>query len=304
MNKLSILAVDDDPINLEIILESLHETEFDVRCAQGGREALALLDDQGARFEAVILDRMMPDVDGLEVLAHIKRNPRYLETPVVMQTAAAAPDQVAAGLRAGAYYYLTKPYSPAALRTIISSALEAARWRRDLATRVKEFEATQYLSSATFYVRTLTEASELAALLAALCPQPSIAHVGISELLINAIEHGNLAISYEEKNRLLHDDGWLAEVVRRSCMPEYRDRRVRVDFERGPKSLAFTITDEGAGFDWRRYLDFEPCRAYDPNGRGIAIAKIRSFDALGYEGRGNVVRAVVSLTPERPRSVM
>ena len=243
---------------------------------------------------------MMPDLDGLEVLARIKENPRYRDVPVVMQTAAAAPEQVAAGLRAGAYYYLTKPYSPTALRAIVGAALESACWRRDLSSRALEFGALQFLNAATFFVRTLTESAELSALLASLCPDPGSAHLGLNELLINAVEHGNLGISYAEKTQLLKDDGWLAEVMRRELSPEYKHRRVRVDFERSPGAMTFTISDEGHGFEWSRFLDFEPSRAYDPNGRGIALARARAFDELTYSGRGNVVRAAISLTRDRP----
>jgi hypothetical protein len=50
-----------------------------------------------------------------------------------------------------------------------------------------------------------------------------------------------------------------------------------------------TIQDEGDGFDWQKYLDFDPERAFDPHGRGIAMARMMSFDALEYQGKGNTV---------------
>ena len=57
----------------------------------------------------------------------------------------------------------------------------------------------------------------------------------------------------------------------------------------------FIVRDEGAGFDWQRYLDFAPDRAFDPNGRGIAMARRMSFAQLEYRGCGNEVVAIVAV---------
>ena len=62
------------------------------------------------------------------------------------------------------------------------------------------------------------------------------------------------------------------------------------------EELRFTIRDEGAGFDWTGYLDFDPERALDPNGRGIAMSRLMSFSALDYRGKGNEVVASVRRT--------
>jgi anti-sigma regulatory factor (Ser/Thr protein kinase) len=55
--------------------------------------------------------------------------------------------------------------------------------------------------------------------------------------------------------------------------------------------IEVTITDEGKGFDWNPFLDFDPDRAYDLNGRGIAMARMLGFESLEYQGAGNVVVA-------------
>lgn len=295
MSSTLILAVDDDPLNQEIILASLADTGFEVVSAENGQRALELLEQQGSRFDAVILDRMMPGLDGMEVLRRLKLNPSWAELPVVMQTAAATPAQVEEGLRAGAYYYLTKPYSPAALRTIVRAALEAQSWRRKVSERTRELEGLRFMRTARFVVRTLREASELATLLAGLCPDPQASHLGLAELLLNAVEHGNLGITYADKTRLLEEGRWLEEVERRQELAAYRGREVEVRLEQTTSLLAFTIVDQGQGFDWRSYLDFDPARAFDPNGRGIALARARSFTRLEYEGAGNRVVATIAL---------
>ena len=65
-----------------------------------------------------------------------------------------------------------------------------------------------------------------------------------------------------------------------------------VVFERKERELYFHIRDEGEGFDWRSYLQFDPERAFDTHGRGIALARNLSFARLIYQGRGNEVLAI------------
>jgi anti-sigma regulatory factor (Ser/Thr protein kinase) len=133
-------------------------------------------------------------------------------------------------------------------------------------------------------------------MLANACPDPERVVVGLSELIINAIEHGNLGITYEEKTRLNQDGEWLREVERRLQSEEYADKRVVVDFERGPLSIRIRIADEGAGFDWHGYVDPDPERAFDNHGRGIAMSKLLYFDSLEYHGKGNEVTVEVFLS--------
>jgi len=290
-----ILAVDDDPVNLDIIRATFDDMPFELQFAASGSRALALLNE--ANVDLVILDRMMPGMDGMEVLRQIKATPRLSATPVVMQTAAAGPRQVEEGLRAGAYYYLTKPYSPVALRTIVVSALEDRQRRAKLvALSSRQLNALQRLERGTFAARTLDDVEDLSELLAGLCPSPEVVWTGLRELLTNAVEHGNLAISYAEKTQLKLAERWRDEIDRRAELPEYRERTVRVTFERSPAALSFAIADEGAGFPWRSYLEFDPARAFDPNGRGIALARALCFQDLHYEGCGNVALATVRLS--------
>jgi hypothetical protein len=107
--------------------------------------------------------------------------------------------------------------------------------------------------------------------------------------MINAIEHGNLGITYREKTLLLMENDWRAEVERRQELPQFRKRMARVRFERLNDCLRFTIRDEGSGFNWQRYLEFDPTRIFDPNGRGIAMARRSSFCNIEFQGNGNTV---------------
>ena len=297
MTRSTILAVDDDPVNLHIIGEIFKREPVSLSYAESGEHALRMLGDPLNTFDVVLLDRMMPGLDGLEVLRRMKAEPRLSHTPVVMQTAAAAPDEVCEGLTAGAHYYLTKPYAPSTLRTIVRSALDYARDRRELEARACSVsDALSLLERASFTAATLEDAQRLAGFLAQLCPDPKVAVLGIAELLVNAIEHGNLGITCEEKAQLMRDDRLTLELQRRLALPEWSGRRARISLERRPDELEFTVVDQGEGFDFRPFLELDPARAFEPNGRGIALARMMSFTSLEYKGAGNIVTAKIALT--------
>jgi anti-sigma regulatory factor (Ser/Thr protein kinase) len=117
--------------------------------------------------------------------------------------------------------------------------------------------------------------------------------IGLTELLVNAVEHGNLGITYEEKTALNVSGGWQQEVDRRLAMPENAGKRVELRVERTAAELRFAIRDQGPGFPWKQFLNVDPRRAFDNHGRGIAIARAMSFDAIEYRGTGNEVVATV-----------
>lgn len=291
-----LLVVDDEPFNLEIIGEYLDGHGYELTMARDGVEAWQQLEDPASDFDLLVLDRMMPRLDGMELLRRVRRTPRLSGLPVIMQTAAATPDQVREGLQAGARYYLTKPYEPDALLAIVRSALEDVRRNREVQIRTDGMrQAMTTLRSAEFEFRTLEQAAQLATLASLAAPEPENIVMGLSELLINAVEHGNLGISYAEKSRLRIEDRWQDEVEHRLSLPQYAGRTARLRIERGSALVAYTISDEGDGFDFVRYLDFDPGRAFDPNGRGIAMARQLCFRHLEYQGCGNVVRATVEV---------
>ncbi len=287
-----LLVVDDEPVNLEIITEYLDDECYVLTYATDGNQALELL--ERGDFDCVILDRMMPSVDGMEILRRMKADGRFRNVPVIMQTAAASRDQVAEGLRLGAYYYLTKPYHQDALRAVVRSALGAARLLGDLQQRIGEYAGMlTLLQGGKFRLRTLSEARSLAAALAGACKDPPSAGMGLAELLVNAVEHGNLGIDFAQKSRLLAEGRWENEVEARLALPQYRSKYIEVEMSREGTDIRVVITDQGQGFDWNKYLQLDESRALHPNGRGIALAKNLAFRDIEYRNCGNVVAAVV-----------
>lgn len=297
--KPTILAVDDDVVNLEIIQESFADLDYGIVTAADGEQAWALLREDPDRFDAVLLDRMMPKMSGMALLALMQADPALKSIPVILQTAAASTEAVREGLSTGAYYYLTKPYEKPVLLAIVRSAIEDYAIHRHMRAQAQSVShAFTLLTAGRFRFRTLAETRSLATLIAGVFPVSEQVGVGIYELMLNAVEHGNLGITYREKSALLNAGRWEQEVARRLAMPEYAARYATVSFDRQPDSILLVIQDQGAGFDWRPYLEFTPERAYDVHGRGIAMAHQLGFTSLEYRGNGNEV--VISMAcPER-----
>jgi two-component system cell cycle response regulator len=108
-----VLVVDDVPANVKLLEARLSAEYFDVVTASGGEEALAIC--ERAECDLVLLDVMMPDMDGFEVCRRLKCNPQTHHIPVVMVTALDQPSDRVRGLEAGADDFLTKPVSDVAL---------------------------------------------------------------------------------------------------------------------------------------------------------------------------------------------
>lgn len=295
MDKERVLVVDDEQLNLFIIEEFLEQEDIALEMHSDPLAAWASLIAPESNFSLVILDRMMPELDGMEFLRRMKRESRFADIPVIMQTAASSPDQVREGLAAGAYYYLTKPYEPEALISIVRVAMEDRRARSQLRSRAARLEDAQKLIRTVEYrFVTMDDIASLVPVLAAMCSVPDVVAPGLSDLMVNAVEHGNLGVSYQEKSLLKWEGDWEAEISRRLALPQFCERFATIRLERTTESVVFTITDQGHGFEWSKFLAFDPDRAFDPNGRGIAMARMMSFSSLEYQGCGNVVVATVN----------
>ncbi len=289
----TVLIVDDDIFNLDILDTYLKKSGYETMLAEGGVRAWELLEEEPERYSLVLLDRMMPDMDGMEVLDKIKAHEKLKLLPVVMQTAAFAPQQISQGISRGVYYYLTKPFNRDVLLSIVETAINEYRsmlnLKRDLESNKVSMKS---LERATFIFRTIEEGINIVNLLAHASKDPLQTGIGMKELIINAVEHGNLSISYKEKGELIQKDGWEEEIQRRYELPENKERRVYLTFEKDWQQerpvVKITIKDQGEGFDWRKYLDFSMDRLYDTHGRGILVAN-NSFYNLEYKEGGRSV---------------
>lgn len=290
----TILAVDDNPTALHLLVSVMEKNNYEVEQARNGVEAMDALYANPEKFDALLLDRLMPEMDGMEVTRKILADPVLKFIPIIMQTAADRPEEISEGIKAGVFYYLTKPIERKTLLSVVSAAVNEIQQRRILQAEMRRnrmsFGLIEVLKSR---FASIEEGKSLASFLANCFPDPERALTGISELLVNAVEHGNLAINYEEKTMLMHANSWHEEVERRLQAPEYRDKKVLVIFEKRDDIYYLQVTDEGKGFNWKNFMEFDPSRASHNHGRGIAMANKLSFDRLVYNKQGNQVTAIM-----------
>ncbi len=118
-----ILVVDDDENILNLEKTILEGQGFQVTRAAGGAEALRLLET--ASFDLVLLDVMMPEVDGFTVCRKIKEDGRLKDLPVIFLTAKGGGEALAEGFESGAVMYINKPFTANKLLTIVNTMLES-----------------------------------------------------------------------------------------------------------------------------------------------------------------------------------
>jgi DNA-binding response OmpR family regulator len=291
----SVLIVDDDPGALLLIKTILANEDYRLVTASDGEEARLLLEKEPDRFVAVVLDWDMPKMSGIELLSWIKAQPALEDIPVVMQTAMDSPEQIRQGIDAGAFYYLTKPFDRGLLLSVVRAALMDSRSKRALLKKLKQSENPfELLTEGTFRFKNLEEGERLAVWIANACASPSRA-MQISELITNAVEHGNLGITYDEKTDFVTRGTWSAEVEKRLALPQHKNKIVSLTFSRHAHGVTVLIEDEGPGFDYSRYMRLDESRVFDNHGRGIALAG--SVLELQFLGRGN--RVLVTITDEK-----
>jgi two-component system, OmpR family, alkaline phosphatase synthesis response regulator PhoP len=118
-----ILAVDDEKHIVRLVQINLQKAGYEVATASTGREAL----ERVAEFhpDLIVMDVMMPEMDGFEALKKLKESPETREIPVIMLTAKAQDADVFRGWQSGADLYLTKPFNPAELLTFVKRLLQS-----------------------------------------------------------------------------------------------------------------------------------------------------------------------------------
>ncbi len=283
--KSQILIVDDESSNIDLIVDILDGQNYQLSMTESGIAAWELLSNEPDKFDVILLDKAMPEMDGVELTKKIMQHDE-LHCTVILQTEG---DEY---IDAGAQYYISKPLDKALLITVVDSAV---RHQISYKHRVKNRIGLALMKEATFEFKTIHEAHALASLLSENYPEPYKVITGLTELMVNAVEHGNLAIDYAEKTVFTVQGTHNQEIQQRLNMPEYKDRYVTVQFELLETMIIFTVKDQGAGFDWEKYMEFDPARLMDPHGRGIAISNKLSFDELEYKGTGNEVVARLHL---------
>jgi two-component system sensor histidine kinase/response regulator len=125
-----ILIVDDVSRNIQILGNILSQNQFQIAYAQSGKQAIDICETQD--FDLVLLDIMMPEMDGYEVCERLKENPSTREIPIIFLTAKADMDSIIKGFEIGGQDYITKPFNAAELLARVNSHLLIRRQKKEL----------------------------------------------------------------------------------------------------------------------------------------------------------------------------
>lgn len=295
---ISILAVEDDLLSMTFLEKQIQTLGHSIHKADNGRSSITMLENNRHQIDVVLMDREMPVMDGLEAVKIIKSNPELRNIPIIMVTSADSNAEMKEGLDAGVFYYLTKPVKEEMLRSVLSAAVREAQQSRTLAEELgKHRTSFNLIESCKFNFRTLSDAESLAAFVANCFPDPERVIRGLGELMINAIEHGNLGLGYESKTQLVERGTWRSEIDRMQKLPEHQNKIATATVAVKEDGIYVVIEDQGDGFNWKKYMRIDPARAGDNHGRGIAQANAISFDKLSYNEKGN--KAVAFVGPEK-----
>ncbi len=287
-----ILVVDDEKQNAQYLSTILESEGFHSSVAENGMEGIKLLGRNPDQLPlAIVLDWNMPVMNGMEFLKSVKASSLYQHIPVVMQTANANPEYLVAAIQQGVFYFLAKPFDYRIFKTVVEAAVRECERARDLLSDLHLDRGIRSLiDRGVIHFSTLAEAETVSGWLAshAKTERRIPVLISIKELLINAIEHGNLGITYDQKTDLVARSALQEEIERRLGLPENAGKKVRLEFERKNFRMNLEIFDQGEGFDFDKFLKLRPERFMDMHGNGIAMACI-NLSEVRYLSPGNRV---------------
>lgn len=295
---LKVLVVEDVPEVRGLVARAITTFGHQGQEAGGGEEALSLC--ERALPDVVLTDILMPGTDGLTLTQRIRE--RWPACPVVVMTGRSDEASAIAALKAGACDYLKKPINPDALRAAlegVAQVLDAQRAQSLGGLPVERLDFQIVLGNTLDRLVPLT--SLLLRDVAPLLAGPARFHlrIALQELLVNAIEHGNLEISADDKMDALTrgDYDRLVEARRQDGRFQGRCVTVGITYDRAKSSVRFRITDQGAGFDWRRILARVETLGTAPNGAGRGIFLVRTLVSdLTFNDKGNEATLILPIT--------
>lgn len=242
-------------------------------CATLRQAIIKVQSTLNSQYEALLVEENILNQHDLSELKSLSDESSHKLTPIILLVNNSESDAIRKGIDLGMYFYLIYPTYSESLNKVVFSAT------KDLSSHLTNFEIAQpLLQKAVFHVQTVSDAHAVAAVLSYMTPDPKRTSIGLFELLLNSIEHGNLGIGYDLKSELIKDSTLQSEIERRLSLKANKNKFVAVTLEHKADFFEFTISDNGAGFNYAKFLAFEEDRAMDSHGRGIMIANLFSFD--------------------------
>ena len=282
-----MLIVDDQEALRGLLSRLLLREGFEPIEAADGVQAVELFRTRSPLV--VVSDIMMPRMDGLALLNEVKRIDR--RAVVILMTGQGNEEILLGALRGGATNFFRKPFNVkdllAEIRKVVDFRIGAARstlFSPFLTAETKSFVIPR-ADSAYFPI-----VNQITLQLPCILPEEDILNlkIGIEEMITNALEHGNLGISFEEKNKAIADDMLPELLAERGRKSDAAGRTIRISSRLTLDAFEVTVRDEGQGFDWRSLPAVASQNLMSFNGRGIFLTKIY-FDEVVYNNTGTEV---------------
>ena len=288
---MKVLIIEDDPSVRYFLRQVAEAAGHDADEAATGAEGFEKYDTFAP--DLIFTDVHLPDIDGLNILERIRKRNR--DVMVIVVTGLGSVDIAVRALQLKANNFLQKPIRVEVINSLLQKydqMLRVSHLRDEVSRMVVHRDLKMVLptrldligSAVDLLVR---EASPW------LDEQERFGvQMGLFELVTNAMEHGNLGITYDEKNDALFEGPYRFQelIERRLSDPILAQRQVSIEFKQTNERLDWTIQDEGEGFDWVAVPNpLESEEQERLNGRGIFLARFQ-FDTLEYIGNGNKVR--------------
>ncbi len=285
-----VLIADDEEILRQILSRFLKQAGFEPIEAKDGREAIELF--RLSHPVVVVSDIMMPHMDGLTLLNEIRKIDK--NAMVILMTGYGNEEILLEALRGGAVNFFKKPFNFKELIQFIESVVRH-RIEPDLSFLFSKHlvEEEKYFEIPTYETNVLPVINQITLHLKKIVPDCEILNlkIGIEEMIANAVEHGNLGISFEEKHRALEEGKWGAILESRLNSDNNRNKLIKIKSILKKDTFTVKISDEGSGFDWRSLPDVSADNLLSYNGRGIFLTKIY-YDEVKYNNIGNEVTLV------------
>jgi CheY-like chemotaxis protein/anti-sigma regulatory factor (Ser/Thr protein kinase) len=256
--------------------------------------ALAAIDKSAP--DIVITEMFLPDGAGLALMTELRSSHEFC--PVIVMAKDAPAPVIVQALREGAVDYLHKPIAEEELAQALYRARHLLPGNMTDLSGVGRSEHRLTVDSDPAHVPGViswlmkTTASMLSEI------QRLRLRGTLQELLMNAVEHGNLEIPYRVKQQAVVEGKYESLIGERLAQPRLKNRQVAIHvlYEKEAKSLVYRIADEGAGFQWRSMLNQSQDAGCAEAGSGRGIFLTRSFfPSLAYNDRGNEVTFTVPL---------
>jgi DNA-binding response OmpR family regulator len=296
---ITIAIIDDEEIIRYSLQRKLARLGYSIISLERAEDMLYLIKTEGREVDLVITDIKLHKMDGIELLRHISalENP----VPVLIITGQGNMEDAITALRYGACDFIRKPFDINEVASVVRSILRRKQEKllAGSSGRFIEYEKRVYripvdatMGNVLSYIMT----KNLPAV--GMCNTTTAENISLalSEAISNAMYHGNLQIpsNLREEQGL---KGYNEEIEARKNDPQYRDKRVLVEYELTKDYVEYFIEDEGNGFDYRNLPDpRDPDNFLKDSGRGLLIIRIH-FDEVAWNDKGNRIRLKKYRTP-------